>query len=485
MEEVRNIEKHYDNNFELGMANVSQNIQVKSYREFIKEQNEMVARYKKLVELKQQFEKDLSTAKSPELYKKLKKEIEEVGDELAKLDSKIVNDSHRETISIFNGDKTISQSKDIAKSIDKIRNEAQDLLAVVRELGASEYVDKSSLSALEKALTSISTVGLEGTVDDVRDLNIQLSESKNLLESIQNNKADNIFQSNKQIKLDDLGIQINKFKDDFKNILDKSSVEALEESFRRLSRVMDKESFSQGAKELTSQLKKARNEMEGLKASTRGYNFFEDLYDNMRTFQLADVIVDGVQDALYSVKDIVVDIDSAMANVRKVALPIDVDSIDKLDDIKRRAIDISKEVGMASADVINSISDTIQNGGYAMEEAIEIARQTMMLATIGEMTQESATKGVVTMLSGFKLDPLKEVSVVVDGVTKSTNELTNAMDKINYVGNNFSISTEGILNAFQSGATVLQEYGVGMTETVALITGANKTLQDPSVVKKF
>ena len=485
MEEVKNIEKHYDNNFELGMANVSQNIQVKSYREFIKEQNEMVARYKKLVELKQQFEKDLSTAKSPELYKKLKKEIEEVGDELTKLDSKIVNDSHRETISIFNGDKTISQSKDIAKSIDKIRNEAQDLLAVVRELGASEYVDKSSLSALEKALTSISTVGLEGTVDDVRDLNIQLSESKNLLESIQNNKADNIFQSNKQIKLDDLGIQINKFKDDFKNILDKSSVEALEESFRRLSKVMDKESFSQGAKELTSQLKHARSEMEGLKASTRGYNFFEDLYDNMRTFQLADVIVDGVQDALYSVKDIVVDIDSAMANVRKVALPIDVDSIDKLDDIKRRAIDISKEVGMASADVINSISDTIQNGGYAMEEAIEIARQTMMLANVGEMTQESATKGVVTMLSGFKLDPLKEVSVVVDGVTKSTNELTNAMDKINYVGNNFSISTEGILNAFQGGATVLQEYGVGMTETVALITGANKTLQDPSVVKKF
>ena len=48
--------------------------------------------------------------------------------------------------------------------------------------------------------------------------------------------------------------------------------------------------------------------------------------------------------------------------------------------------------------------------------------------------------------------------------------------------NNFAISTEGILDAFKGGGTVLNEYGVGLTETIALITGANKTLQDPTVV---
>lgn len=34
----------------------------------------------------------------------------------------------------------------------------------------------------------------------------------------------------------------------------------------------------------------------------------------------------------------------------------------------------------------------------------------------------------------------------------------------------------------QSGGTVLKSYGIGMEETIALITGANKTLQDPNVV---
>ena len=142
----------------------------------------------------------------------------------------------------------------------------------------------------------------------------------------------------------------------------------------------------------------------------------------------------GIQDALYSVKDIVISLDSAMANVKKVADQIDVSSIDKLDEIKSKAISISKEVGMASEDVINSIADTVQSGGYRMEEAIEIARQTMMLANVGEMSAENATKGVVSMLAGFNLSPLREMQVEVNGVTQKTNELTNAMDMVNHVG---------------------------------------------------
>ena len=48
--------------------------------------------------------------------------------------------------------------------------------------------------------------------------------------------------------------------------------------------------------------------------------------------------------------------------------------------------------------------------------------------------------------------------------------------------NNFAISTEGIISAMQSGGTVLHSYGIDMEKTIALITGANKTLQDPNVV---
>ena len=127
-------------------------------------------------------------------------------------------------------------------------------------------------------------------------------------------------------------------------------------------------------------------------------------------------------------------IDSIVMTAQPNLTNFSIDSVDKLESIKNQAIQIAKEVGMASTDVVNSIADTIQTGGYAMKEAIEIARQTMMLANVGEMSQESATEGVVAMLSGFKMQPLKEVTRVVDGATKSTNQLTDAMDQVNYVG---------------------------------------------------
>ena len=482
-EEVNKIKSYHDNTFELGMADVGQKIQTKTYKDFNKLQDKLVARYKELYAEKEKFEKAMSTTVDASAYSKLNTELEKVENQLKEVRSQITSQDHIGKIELFDADRTTTQSREVVQSIGKIRTEAEQLLSTVRELKNSEFVDKSSLSAIETSLMGLANANLDGTVNDLRTMNTELSQTRTLLDQVQSGMNDSIFQSNKNIKLGEINDSIAKFKKDFKGVFDDASFEALEESARRLSKVMDKDSFSQGAKELTAQLKHARNQMDGLVHSSNKYNFFEDLYTNMRTYQLGDLIFDGIQNAMYSVKDIVISLDSAMANVRKVADPIDISTIYKLDEIKSKAIQVSKEVGMASEDVINSIADTIQSGGYRMEEAIEIAKQTMMLANVGEMSAESATKGVVSMLAGFNLNPLKEMQVEVDGVTKKTNELTNAMDMVNHVGNNFAISTEGIINAMQSGGTVLKSYGIGMEETIALITGANKTLQDPNVVK--
>lgn len=163
-------------------------------------------------------------------------------------------------------------------------------------------------------------------------------------------------------------------------------------------------------------------------------NFGEEFTSNLMSFTAGELLADSIRSVASSLKDLVLEYDTAMANLKKVANPADIMNESQLDAIKDKAVSIAKDVGMASQDVIQAISDTIQTGGYGMEEATKIAEQTMMLANVAEMTQEAASEGVVTMLSAFKLDPLKEIPVVVDGVTKSTNELTNAMDKINYVG---------------------------------------------------
>lgn len=433
-EEIAKIKSYHDNSFELGMADISQKIQASTFKEFKKEQDSLVSRYKELYREQEKFEKAMSTSVDTSVYKKLETDLEGVKNKLKEVRSQITSQDHINKIELFEADKITTQGREVTQAIGKIKSEAEKLLVTVNELKNSEYVDKSSLSMIESTLTGLANANLDGTISDLRSMNTELNETKNLLSEVQKSKSDNIFESNKNIKLNEINDAIRKFKDDFGDVLDKASIQAFEDSAKRLAKVMDKDTFNQWAKELTANLKQARNQMDGLVQSTEKYNFFEDLYDNMRTYQLGDLIVDGIQDALYSVKDIVISIDSAMSNVKKVANPIDINTFDKLEDIKSKAISVSKEVGMASEDVINSIAETIQSGGYRMEEAIEIARQTMMLANVGEMSASQATEGIISMLAGFNLSPLREMQVEVDGVTKKTNELTNAMDMVNHVG---------------------------------------------------
>lgn len=258
----------------------------------------------------------------------------------------------------------------------------------------------------------------------------------------------------------------------------------METSLKEVDRI-DLSNLTSDMREFNQVMTQSKRDLNDLNRNmSRGFfsNFGEEFKSNLMTFTAGELLADGVRNVASSLKEIVMEYDTAFANLKKVADPKDIMHVEQLDAIGQKAVQIAKNVGTASQDVIQAISDTIQMGGYSMEQATVIAEQTMMLANVAEMTQEAASQGVVTMLSAFKLDPLKETSVVVKGMTQNTTELTNAMDKLNYVGNNFAVSSDGLLEAIQNGANVLADYGVSMNDVVALITGANKTLQNTNKV---
>ena len=69
-----------------------------------------------------------------------------------------------------------------------------------------------------------------------------------------------------------------------------------------------------------------------------------------------------------------------------------------------------------------------------MKESIEVAKQSMILANVGDMTQDSASKAINTVVKSFDLNPLKSYQVAVNGTIKKTTELKNAMDMMNFAG---------------------------------------------------
>ena len=210
----------------------------------------------------------------------------------------------------------------------------------------------------------------------------------------------------------------------------------METSLKEVDRI-DLSNLTSDMREFNQAMTQSKRDLNDLNRNmSRGFfsNFGEEFKSNLMTFTAGELLADGVRSVASSLKEIVMEYDTAFANLKKVADPKDIMHVEQLDAIGQKAVQIAKNVGTASQDVIQAISDTIQMGGYSMEQATVIAEQTMMLANVAEMTQEAASQGVVTMLSAFKLDPLKETSVVVKGMTQSTTELTNAMDKLNYVG---------------------------------------------------
>ena len=128
------------------------------------------------------------------------------------------------------------------------------------------------------------------------------------------------------------------------------------------------------------------------------------------------------------------DLDASMTNVKKVADASDVRTKKQLKDIQKWAISTGKQVGMSSSDLQNSLATSIQSGMGDMKSSQLVARKAMILANVGDMNKDDATKAVNTLVKAFGLTPLAKVRKGVHGITKETNQLSDALDKINYAG---------------------------------------------------
>ena len=78
---------------------------------------------------------------------------------------------------------------------------------------------------------------------------------------------------------------------------------------------------------------------------------------------------------------------------------------------------------------------------------------------------DEATESLVSMSAAY--DDLEKIDIV---------------DKLNEVGNNFAISTDGLATALQNSASALKTAKNDIDESIALATAANAVVQDPNKV---
>ena len=283
--------------------------------------------------------------------------------------------------------------------------------------------------------------------------------------------------------------QFNNFQNvrvDLGDKVDVSSLDKVENAFREVfNRIssMDDLTLDFNADALLSTLKNVNRELNQSKDRFSSIKkIASDFKEEIASYTIGEALGEATVDLARDVGQAYLELDRSMRDIKKVADPGDINTVEKLNNIRKEAISVAKDVGMSSSDVQQSIAAALQAGIGGMKESIEVAKQSMILANVGDMTQDAASKAINTVVKSFRLDPLKEFQIEVGNTKQKTTELKNAMDLMNYAGNNFAIGTDGIAEAMRRGGAVLASYNVSLQDSVGLITATNEALQDPARV---
>lgn len=159
--------------------------------------------------------------------------------------------------------------------------------------------------------------------------------------------------------------------------------------------------------------------------------------------------------------DVVHDLDNAYVEMLKVSN----DALSSLQQYKLESFSRADEVGTTGEKLMNSTADWMRIG-ESLEKAAASAKTTNKLLNVSEFTDvNEATKAMVSMSQAY--DTLSKDDIV---------------DKLNNVGNNFSISTQGLAEGLQRSASALKTAGNDMDDAIALMTAGNAVVQDPTSV---
>lgn len=440
-------------------------------KEELKYLNECKVLYRTIEKLRQQQSKTTNDNS----FKRMGEDITKLESQLDSLKGKITNSDVK--LELFNFQQQHAQLVNFEKSLTSLSSKAEKLQKDFNSIDF-KHVNTSALEGdINQVLSKIEQLQVMGRqgIDVTVDLNNALGEVERLKSVLMNFKElDSLkskFASLEGEIADALGVEhVDKLRSEMAQL--ESSVMQVDGSFDRLSSGM-KSSLSSAS----SSIKKMNSE---LKSASK---FTSDFMGSFYAYSAGNVIGDGIVRGIRSIKDAYLEVDKAMTNVQKVADSVDINTSAKLDNIRNKGIEIAKSVGQSSADVLNAIADTVQAGvAKTLEGSMDIAKQAMMFANVGDLSQEMASSMVNTMIRGFNVDPVTKYKKEVNGVSQEVTGLTTSMDALNYASNNYGTSAEQLSNAIQNGGNVLGAYGVSLNDTIGLITAGVEVMGDGNKV---
>ena len=244
-----------------------------------------------------------------------------------------------------------------------------------------------------------------------------------------------------------------------------SSNPEIDQKFQSLiTKLKDPDSYDdikiarQELKELTFETKNAGLEVE--KTSSK----FSRLFSEHLNTAIALVGVHFLQNALRTIYRNVVEIDTAMTELRKVTDETD----DTYNKFLNSAATTAKQLGANISDVVNATADFARLG-YNIGDASVLANAAIVYQHVGDGISDisEASESIISTMKAFGIAASDSMRIV---------------DIYNEIGNKFAISSEGVGTALQKSSSALAVAGNTLEESAAMAAGMNAVVQNPEIV---
>lgn len=172
---------------------------------------------------------------------------------------------------------------------------------------------------------------------------------------------------------------------------------------------------------------------------------------------ITQVIMTAVRTAKQMVSA-AVEVESAMAQIKIVTGASD----SQMEAFLTKSIALAKELGQSVTDVASSI-ETFARLGYNMSDSSNLAKYANIMANVGNTDVDTATTGITSIIKGYGLD---------------ANDAEHVSDVLVKVGQEYAISAEELMAAFQRGGAALHASGTDFEKSAALFAATNASLQN-------
>lgn len=370
----------------------------------------------------------------------------------------------------------------MATQFKTLQKDAAQLESRIAKLANSKYANSSQLNAMLNDLKKIQSLDFRnmnssGMTAAITGLESMKNKVKEVEGAIKNTKLDVKFNMNLSKVISDL----NKLRQKCLELGQSTAgIDKLEKELMQLNSMP----LNQKVKELDAiknKVSSMKSNFSGLGTSVKATNgFFSDLYGSMRTYTLGNMIGMQLATGVRNIKTTIVELDSALRDMMKVAPDNFEGTSEQLKNVKNSAIEAGISVARSSTDIIEGTSKALQTGIHNVNDAMEYAKKSAQFSNVSDLSQEDSNKYLTSIMSAYGgvANSLKPLRTELQGAGKDYNNLTKFSDLANYAGNNFAVTTGDVGAALQRSASVLAGFGTSMEDSIALVVGMQESTQN-------